>query len=66
MVRFELAMAFLHDVWKGPIEAILIGYFIYQQIGIAGVIGMSFLLPFIPIQSKFSSGLTSPLSSINK
>lgn len=52
MVRFELALAFFHDVWKGPIEAILIGYFIYQQIGIAGVVGMSFLLSFIPIQSK--------------
>ncbi len=50
MSRFELALAFLHDVWKGPVEALLFGYFIYQQIGVAGVIGMAFLLSFIPIQ----------------
>ncbi|XP_037030671.1 probable multidrug resistance-associated protein lethal(2)03659 [Bradysia coprophila] len=48
--RFELAMAFLHDTWKGPVEALLFGYFIYQQIGLAGVIGMAFLLSFVPIQ----------------
>lgn len=55
MVRFELALSFFHDVWKGPIEAILIGYFIYQQIGIASIIGMAFLLSFIPIQSRFKN-----------
>lgn len=52
--RFELALAFLHDIWKGPVEALLFGYFIYQQIGLAGVIGMAFLLSFIPIQGEFS------------
>ncbi|KAJ6637208.1 putative multidrug resistance-associated protein lethal [Pseudolycoriella hygida] len=49
--RFELALLFLHDVWKGPIEALLFGYFIYVQIGVAGIIGMAFLLSFIPIQA---------------
>ncbi|XP_037038321.1 probable multidrug resistance-associated protein lethal(2)03659 isoform X1 [Bradysia coprophila] len=49
--RFELAFAFFHDVWKGPLEAVLFGYFIYQEIGVAGIIGMGFLLSFVPIQA---------------
>lgn len=48
--RFELAFTFFHDVWKGPLEALLFGYFIYQHIDLAGIIGMVFLLSFIPIQ----------------
>ena len=55
MSRFELALAFIHDVWKGPLESLLFGYFIYQQIGIAGIIGLGFLLSFIPIQGKITT-----------
>lgn len=50
LTRFEYALAFLHDVWKGPMEAILFSYFIYMEIGISAVIGMAFLLSFIPLQ----------------
>lgn len=50
LTRFDLALAFMHDVWKGPIEAILFSYFIYVEIGISAVIGMAFLLSFIPLQ----------------
>lgn len=50
--RFDLAIAFLHDTWKGPLEVIIFGYFIYQEIGVATIIGMVFLLSFIPLQGK--------------
>ncbi|XP_059610916.1 ATP-binding cassette sub-family C member 4-like [Phlebotomus argentipes] len=49
--RFDIAMAFIHDLWKGPTEAILLGYFIYREIGVSGVLGMAFLLSFIPLQA---------------
>jgi hypothetical protein len=49
--KFDLALAFLHDLWKGPLECILLGYFIYMEIGLAGIIGMAFLLSFIPLQA---------------
>lgn len=52
MSKFELALAFIHDVWKGPLEALLFAYFIFEQIGLAGVIGMAFLLSFIPMQGN--------------
>jgi ATP-binding cassette, subfamily C (CFTR/MRP), member 4 len=53
--RFDIALAFLHDLWKGPLEALLLGYFIYREIGVAGIIGMAFLLSFIPLQGKVIS-----------
>lgn len=51
VARFELAMLFLHDIWKGPAETILFAFFIYREIGIAAVVGIGFLLCFIPLQA---------------
>lgn len=51
--RFDWAISFLHDIWKGPFEALLFTYFIYREIGISAVIGIAFLLSFIPLQGKF-------------
>lgn len=45
-------MVFLHDLWKGPSEALLIGYFLYREIGISAVVGIAFMLSFIPLQGK--------------
>lgn len=50
--KFDMAMAFIHDLWKGPLESILLGYFIYREIGISAVIGMAFMLSFIPLQGE--------------
>ncbi|CAO1316194.1 unnamed protein product [Diamesa serratosioi] len=49
--KFEEALSFLHDLWKGPLETIIVGYLVYNEIGIAGVVGIVFILSFIPIQS---------------
>lgn len=50
LARFEIALAFFHDIWKGPMEALLFTYFIYQEIGAGAIIGIAFLLSFIPLQ----------------
>lgn len=52
VARFDVTMGFVHDLWKGPIELGLLGYFIYREIGFYGWIGIGFLLCFIPLQSK--------------
>lgn len=49
--RFDVALCFLHDTWKGPLESLLIGYLMYREIGLAAVIGVSFMLSFIPLQA---------------
>lgn len=50
MMRFEMALGFMHEMWKGPIEAVLFTYFLYQEIGVSAVIGTALLLSFIPLQ----------------
>jgi ATP-binding cassette subfamily C (CFTR/MRP) protein 4 len=50
--KFDWGLSFLHDLYSAPIKTILAGYFIYQQIGYAGIIGMALLLLFIPIQGE--------------
>lgn len=49
--KFDIALAFIHDLWKGPMESLLLGYFIYIELGFAGLLGMAFLLSFIPLQA---------------
>ncbi|XP_068155675.1 ATP-binding cassette sub-family C member 4 [Drosophila tropicalis] len=49
--RFDVALCFLHDTWKGPMESLLIGFLMYREIGLSAVIGVSFMLSFIPLQA---------------
>lgn len=50
--KFDYVLAFVHDLWKGPVEITVFGYFLYQEIGYYGFIGIGFILSFIPLQSK--------------
>ncbi|XP_025834705.1 probable multidrug resistance-associated protein lethal(2)03659 isoform X2 [Agrilus planipennis] len=48
--RFDVAVIFAHQLWVGPLETIIVTYFMYQLVGISAVIGIFFLLMFIPLQ----------------
>lgn len=48
--RFDIAIIFLHYLWLGPLETIIVTYFMYQQVGISAVIGVISLLMFVPLQ----------------
>ncbi len=50
--KFDNAVLFLHDLWRGPLICILVGYFLFQEVNYSGVIGMAFLLSFITVQGK--------------
>lgn len=52
LAKFDLGLGFLHDIWKGPIEAIVFGTVIYFEIGSPAIIGMAFLASFIPLQGN--------------
>ncbi|KFB46271.1 hypothetical protein ZHAS_00014256 [Anopheles sinensis] len=49
--RFDYAVIFFHDLWKGPVELVIVAVLVYLEIGWAGLIGIGFLLLFIPIQA---------------
>lgn len=53
--KFDLGVLFLTYTWKGPIEAIVSGIFIYKEIGISAIVGMAFLASFIPFQGLIYS-----------
>lgn len=58
--RFDMASLFVMDLIRTPIESALIIYLMYRQIGVATLVGVAFLLLFIPLQGylgKISSKL---------
>lgn len=48
---FDPALTFIHDLYRGPIEALLFGYLMYLEIGLSAVIGIGFMLLFLPVQT---------------
>lgn len=57
--RFDNTLSLLYYLWKGPIEVIVFGYFLYREIGYYGWIGVGFILCFVPVQSElYNSGFT--------
>lgn len=53
--KFDLAIAFLHDLWKGPFEVFLLGYLSYREIGYAGIVGILVIISFVPIQCEYQN-----------
>ncbi|SPP86203.1 probable multidrug resistance-associated protein lethal(2)03659 isoform X2 [Drosophila guanche] len=49
--RLDLATIFVHYLWVGPLETVFITFLMYQEIGIAAVFGVAFMLLFIPLQA---------------
>ncbi|GJQ86453.1 hypothetical protein Trydic_g10360 [Trypoxylus dichotomus] len=48
--RFDHAAMNIHNLWVTPIQAFLIMYLIYSQVGWTGIVGVCFILLFIPLQ----------------
>lgn len=52
LAKFDLVFYFIQEIWKGPIQALSFLVVIYLEVGWSGVIGLFFLLSFIPLQGK--------------
>lgn len=48
--RLDLAMIFIHYLWMGPVETVVITYLIWREIGNASFLGVAFMLLFVPLQ----------------
>lgn len=48
--QFGLMFEYIQHTWKGPFESAIFAYFIYREIGLAGIVGCSLLLCFMPLQ----------------
>lgn len=49
--RLDLAVLFVHYLWIGPLETVIVTYLMYREIGISAIFGVIFLLLFIPLQA---------------
>lgn len=52
LVKLGDGFSHLHEIWRGPVEAVMFLFVIYMEIGVGGVIGIAFLLSFTPLQGK--------------
>ncbi|KAI8429941.1 hypothetical protein MSG28_000407 [Choristoneura fumiferana] len=49
--RFDVAVIFLHYLWIGPLATVIITYLMWQEISWAAIVGVGFMLAFIPLQA---------------
>ncbi|XP_066267906.1 ATP-binding cassette sub-family C member 4-like isoform X5 [Branchiostoma lanceolatum] len=49
--RFDQAILFLHYLWIGPLQCIAVVVLLWEDLGVAGLIGSAVLLISLPIQS---------------
>ncbi|VVC32375.1 ABC transporter type 1, transmembrane domain,ABC transporter-like,P-loop containing nucleoside triphosphate [Cinara cedri] len=51
--RFDTALPEIQYLWIGPLQTIMITYFVWQKIGVSSLIGVATLFIFIPLQGWF-------------
>lgn len=49
-LKFDTSICFLQYLYQGPIEVLILSFFIYKEIGISGLIGIGVMLCFTPLQ----------------
>ncbi|XP_041974315.1 probable multidrug resistance-associated protein lethal(2)03659 isoform X2 [Aricia agestis] len=49
--RFDVAVIFLHYLWIGPLATVIVTYFMWLEISWGAVVGVGFMLAFIPLQA---------------
>ncbi|XP_015366052.1 PREDICTED: probable multidrug resistance-associated protein lethal(2)03659 [Diuraphis noxia] len=48
--RFDIAFIFIHFLWVGPLQSIVVTYFLWQELGVSSLVGVAIFLVFIPLQ----------------
>lgn len=48
--RFDSVVIFLNYLWMGPLQTIVIMYFLWQEIGAVSIVGVGLLILIIPFQ----------------
>ncbi|XP_043529381.1 ATP-binding cassette sub-family C member 4-like [Frieseomelitta varia] len=49
--RFDLVSILIHHMWSAPLSALIVAYFLYNEVGYAGLIGIAAVFFVVPIQS---------------
>lgn len=46
--KLQRSLATSHEVYRAPLEALVIGYLVYREMGSSGAIGIASLMFFVP------------------
>ncbi|XP_011500254.1 PREDICTED: multidrug resistance-associated protein 4-like [Ceratosolen solmsi marchali] len=60
--RIDHAVFYIHYIWMAPLQAFMVFYFLYREVGFAASSGIALQLLFIPVLGLFGS-LTNRLTS---
>ena len=55
--RFDTVVIFLHYLWVGPLQLIIVTAILCYKIGPAALVGAALLIAFVPLQSLCHSCL---------
>ncbi|XP_050059315.1 probable multidrug resistance-associated protein lethal(2)03659 isoform X2 [Aphis gossypii] len=50
VIRFDLTLVYLGYVFIGPMETIIVTYFLWKEVGVASILGVATFIIFIPLQ----------------
>ncbi|EDW73918.2 uncharacterized protein Dwil_GK21659 [Drosophila willistoni] len=56
--QFDLTFYFFHDLWKGPVEAVIFGYIMFVTVDWTAIIGIAFIVLLIPLQAWAAKAAT--------
>ena len=62
VAKFDQGVTYVHDLWKGPLELFILGYFIYRELNVCGLVGIGFMLLFIPLQGRENNPISTPIN----
>lgn len=62
--RFDVIVIFLNYLWMGPLQTIIVTYFLWREIGASSIIGVAILLLLIPLQGLHKKNKTYNLLNI--
>jgi len=48
--HFDIALQYLHCLWIGPLQTLVVTYLLWQEIGVSCLIGILAFFFFIPLQ----------------
>lgn len=50
--RFDMSVIHLHNIWVAPVQLAITVYLLYTTLGLTSLVGIAFLVLFIPFQRK--------------
>ena len=50
--RFDSTVVFMHLLWAGPLQLVIITVLLYQRIGPSALLGAALLIAAVPLQSE--------------